>query len=33
MLAPVFVLAGLLPLASLAMLFFIMGRVRRILAE
>ena len=30
---PVFVLAGLLPLASLAMLFFVMGRVRRIIAE
>lgn len=30
---PVFVLAGLLPLASLAMLFFVMGRIKRIIPE
>lgn len=30
---PVFVLAGMLPLASLAMLFFVMGKVRRIIPE
>ncbi|MCP5120710.1 MAG: MFS transporter, partial [bacterium] len=31
--APVFLLVGALPLASLAMLFLVMGRVKRVIAE